>query len=51
MGPVGANGLMNAIVARQTNLVQRSKFILKQKLSVFDDAPMAVNMAGAVGAM
>ncbi len=43
--------LMNAITARQTNMVQRSQLILKQKLSVFDDAPMAINMAGAVGAM
>ena len=43
--------IMNAIAARQTNMVQRSQVILKQKLSVFDDAPMAINMAGAVGAM
>ena len=43
--------LMHAITARQTNMIQRSQLILKQKLSVFDDAPMAVNMAGAVGAM
>jgi hypothetical protein len=43
--------LMTAITARQTNMIQRSQLILKQKLSVFDDAPMAVNMAGAVGAM
>ena len=43
--------LMNAITARQTNMIQHSQLILKQKLSVFDDAPMAINMAGAVGAM
>ncbi|CAF1577846.1 unnamed protein product [Adineta steineri] len=43
--------LMNAIAARQSNIVQRSQLILKQKLSVFDDAPMVVNMAGTVGAM
>ncbi|CAF1475610.1 unnamed protein product, partial [Adineta steineri] len=39
--------LMNAIAARQSNMVQRSQLILKQKLSVFDDAPMVVNMAVA----
>lgn len=44
--------LMNAIAARQSNMVQRSQHILKQKLSVFDDAPVAVNnMAGAIGAI
>ena len=43
--------IMSAITARQTNMVQRSQVILKQKLSVFDDAPMAINMAVAVGAM
>ena len=43
--------LMNAIAARQTNMIQRNQIILKQKLSVFDDAPMAVNVAGADGAM
>jgi hypothetical protein len=43
--------LMNAIAARQSNMMQRAQSILKQKLSVFDDAPTAVNMAGAVGAM
>ena len=43
--------LMSAIAARQTNMIQRSQLILKQKLSVFDDAPMAINVAGAVGAM
>jgi hypothetical protein len=43
--------LMNAITARQTNMIQRSQLILRQKLSVFGVAPMAVNMAGAVGAM
>ncbi|CAF1448082.1 unnamed protein product, partial [Adineta steineri] len=32
--------LMNAIAARQSNMVQRSQLILQQKLSVFDDAPM-----------
>ncbi|CAF1483985.1 unnamed protein product [Rotaria sordida] len=43
--------LMNAITARQTNMVQRSQHILQQKLSVFDDAPVTENMAGATGAM
>ena len=43
--------VMNAITARQTNMIQRSSLILKHKLSVFDDAPMAINVAGAVGAM
>ena len=43
--------LLNAIAARQTNMLQRSQHIVKQKLSVFDDAPIVVNMAGAVGAM
>ncbi|CAF4205375.1 unnamed protein product [Rotaria sordida] len=43
--------LMNAITARQTNMVQRSQYILQQKLSVFDNAPVAENMAGATGAM
>ncbi len=43
--------LMNAIAARQSNMVQRSQLILKQKLSVFDDAPMAINVAGAIGAI
>ena len=43
--------LMNTIAARQNNLVQRSQVILKQHLSVFDDAPTAINMAGVVGAM
>lgn len=38
--------LMNAIAARQNNMIQRSQLILKQKLSVFDDAPMVINMAG-----
>ncbi|CAF5006920.1 unnamed protein product, partial [Rotaria socialis] len=42
--------IMNAIAARQSNMVQRSQCILKKKLSVFDDAPMTINMAGAVGA-
>ncbi|CAF5151272.1 unnamed protein product, partial [Rotaria socialis] len=42
--------IMNAITARQSNMVQRSQCILKKKLSVFDDAPMTINMAGAVGA-
>ncbi|CAF4444528.1 unnamed protein product, partial [Rotaria magnacalcarata] len=41
---------MNAIAARQSNMVQRSQCILKKKLSVFDDAPMTINMTGAVGA-
>ncbi|CAF4202114.1 unnamed protein product [Rotaria sordida] len=43
--------LMNAITARQTNMVQRSQHIIQQKLSIFDDAPVAENMAGATGAM
>ncbi|CAF1366556.1 unnamed protein product, partial [Rotaria sordida] len=43
--------LMNAITARQTNMVQRSQYILQQKLSVFDNAPVAENMAGATGAI
>lgn len=42
---------MNAITARQTNMIQRSQIILKKKLSVFDDAPMALNKADAIGAM
>ncbi|CAF5167749.1 unnamed protein product, partial [Rotaria magnacalcarata] len=42
--------IMNAIAARQSNMAQRSQCILKKKLSVFDDAPMATNMTGAVGA-
>ncbi|CAF2168445.1 unnamed protein product, partial [Rotaria magnacalcarata] len=42
--------VMNAIAARQSNMVQRSQCILKKKISVFDDAPMTINMAGAVGA-
>ena len=43
--------LMNAIAARQSNMIQRSQLILKQKLSVFDDAPTAINVAGVAGAM
>ncbi|CAF1565624.1 unnamed protein product, partial [Rotaria sordida] len=43
--------LMNAITARQTNMIQRSQHILQQKLSVFDNAPVAENMAGATGAV
>ncbi|CAF3472854.1 unnamed protein product, partial [Rotaria sp. Silwood2] len=42
--------LMNTIAARQSNMVQRSQHIIKQKLSVFDDAPVAINMAGPTGA-
>ena len=34
--------ILNAISARQSNMVQRYQLILQQKLSVFDDAPMAV---------
>lgn len=43
--------IMNTIAARQTNLTQRHQLILRQKLSVFDDAPMVTNVAGTVGAM
>ncbi|CAF1301890.1 unnamed protein product, partial [Rotaria sordida] len=43
--------LMNAITARQTNMVQRSQHIIQQKLSVFDDAPVAENIAGATEAI
>ncbi|CAF1589183.1 unnamed protein product [Didymodactylos carnosus] len=43
--------LMNTIAARQSNILQRHELILKQKLSVVDDAPMSVNVAGVVGAM
>jgi hypothetical protein len=35
--------LLNAISARQTNMVQRSQAILKQKMSFFDDAPTVNN--------
>ena len=42
--------IMNAIATRQSNMVQRSQCILKKNLSVFDDAPMTLNMAGVIGA-
>jgi uncharacterized protein YyaL (SSP411 family) len=43
--------LMNTTGTRQSNMMQRAQSIIKQKLSVFDDAPTAVNLAGLVGAM
>ncbi len=42
--------LMTIITARQTYMTQRSQQILKQKLSVFDHAPVAINVAGVIGA-
>ena len=42
--------VMNMIGKRQTNMTQRYQLILKQKLSVFDDAPKVENMAATVGA-
>lgn len=42
--------IMTAITTRQSNMIQRSQCILKKKLSVFDDAPMTINMAGVIGA-
>lgn len=43
--------IMHAIATRQSNLVQRAQHILKQKLSVFDNAPVAIDVAGVVGAL
>ncbi|CAF1333579.1 unnamed protein product [Rotaria sordida] len=34
--------LMNTVAARQSNILQRHELILKQKLSVFDDAPIHI---------
>ena len=42
--------VMNMIGKRQTNMTQRYQLILKQKLSVFDDAPKVENMAATLGA-
>ena len=43
--------IMNGVAARQSNMTQRSEHILKQKLSVFDDAPVVVNITGTIGAI
>ena len=43
--------LNNTLTARQTNLTQRNQIILKQKLSVFDHAPMVTNVTGTIGAV
>ncbi len=42
--------ILNAIAARQRNIIQRAQSMTKHKLSFFDDAPTVVNEAGTVGA-
>ena len=43
--------VLNAIAARQRNIIQRAQSMTKHKLSFFDDAPTAVDEAGTVGAI
>ena len=42
--------MLNAIAARQRNIIQRAQSMTKHKLSFFDDAPTVVDEAGTVGA-
>ena len=42
--------ILNAIAARQRNIIERAQSMTKHKLSFFDDAPTGVNEAGTVGA-
>jgi hypothetical protein len=44
--------VLNAIAARQSNIIKRSQLLIKQKISFFDDAAMVVREeTGTIGAI
>ena len=43
--------ILNAIAARQSNIIKRAQIVTKQKISFFDDAPTVMEEARTVGAM